>query len=293
MRIGPGAAALLCIGAACNGASGAEPSAARQACLVETSRVALPDGLRESSGIARTASGELWTHNDGAEARIYRVTEGGDLAQRVIIEGVDAIDVEDIDAAPCGMTSECLYVADTGDNDAERVDVRILVLPVPADGAVRSRASVVTARYPQGPRDAEALAVLPGGEMLLITKGRGAPIELYRVGLPAANDAAVALERVALLAAAPDRAEDRVTGAAASEDGRWIAVRTNAELRIHRSDELLTGEHRPVLAFDLRPLAEPQGEGVEIAGDGRVWLTSEAEEGGTPVLARLRCSLPR
>lgn len=284
-------AALVGIAAACVGASGDERSSA-QACAVETSGIPLPDELRETSGIARTAAGDLWTHNDGAEAVLYRVTEGGDVVQRVSIEGAAAADAEDIDVGPCGSGGECLYLADIGDNDAERSDVRILIVTIPTTDAARGTAQVLTVRYPGGASDAEALAVLPDGEVLVATKGRDAPIALYRVPAAAAGGADVALERIALLASRPDHDADRVTAAAASEDGHWVAIRTHAALRIHASPSLLAGDPRPALEYDLRPLGERQGEGVEITSDGRVWLTSEAEGDGSPTLARLRCSLP-
>lgn len=278
-------------GADAQESSGAESSAA--ACAIETERVPMPAGIRESSGLARAADGVLWTHNDGNEARLYRVTEGGAVEQVVALEGATASDIEDIDAAPCpGGTGDCLYLADTGDNAGARPEVSILVVAAPAPGVARATALRLAFRYPGGPRDAEALAVLPNGDALVLTKGRGTPIELYRVRPGGGQGAAAALEPIARLAPTPERASGRVTGAGASEDGRWIAIRSNRLLSIHRSDALLAGDARPALEFDLTPLGEAQGEGVDMASDGRVWLTSEGGGGASSTLARLRCSLP-
>ena len=274
-----------------SGAAARARAGVQEPCIVEES-VALPDELRETSGIARAADGSLWTHNDGNEARLYRVSESGAVEQRIAIDGAGATDVEDIDAAPCpDGTGECLWLADIGDNDARRADVALLVVAVPAAGAERARASRIGLRYPSGPRDAEALAALPSGGALIFSKGRDAPIELFRVATHDTAGADRVAERVAGLAAEPSSSRRRVTGAGATPDGSHIAVRTSEELRIHRTDRLVAGDTAPALRFDLRPLRESQGEGVDIAADGRVWLTSEGER-GTPTLARLRCVLP-
>ncbi|HUF12301.1 MAG TPA: hypothetical protein VMN78_04310 [Longimicrobiales bacterium] len=277
----------------CGGTDRESAGQTSTACAVETERVPMPRSIRESSGIARTGDGALWTHNDGGEARLYRITEGGSIEQVVTLEGTGAADIEDIDAGPCpGGAGDCLWLADTGDNAGRRDQVALLVVSLPAAGVERAAATRIAFRYPAGPRDAEALAVLPSGEALIITKGRGTPIELYRLSAASAAGAPAALERIAQLGPRPERNADRVTGAGASEDGRWVAMRSNAALSIHRTETLLAGDSRPVLQFDVRGLGEPQGEGIDIASDGRVWLTSEAGGGGMPMLARLRCTLP-
>ena len=277
----------------CGGVDRPPKTAARTACVAETERVPLPRVIGESSGVARSADGGIWTHNDGSEARLYRVSEGGTVEQTVVLENISATDIEDVDAGPCpGGARECLWLADTGDNDGERAEVAVLAVPVPAPGTERAAPARFAFRYPNGPRDAEALAVLPSGEALLITKGRHAPIELYRVPVIAPGAAAGTLGFVARLARKPERNSTRVTGAGASEDGAWIAVRSNASLTLHRTATFLEGDARPALEHDLRPLRESQGEGVDMTSDGVVWLTSEGEGGATPLLARLRCTLP-
>jgi hypothetical protein len=107
--------------------------------------------------------------------------------------------------------------------------------------------------WPEGPRDAEALAVLPDGRALLVTKGRDTPIALYTLhvgdgaGAPTAPRVA---QRVAQLAPMPDDRRQRVGAAAASEDGAWIAIRTEVELAVFRTDALLRGETTPAFTRD-------------------------------------------
>jgi hypothetical protein len=135
-----------------------------------------------------------------------------------------------------------------------------------------------------------------------------------------ARPAVAVLERVRVLLPAPGSAADRVTAASATPDGRWVAVRTYRTLYLYRTEELIgaaasaghaasdgaaasaghaasdgaaaSSGPRP-LAFDLTPLGEPQGEGLAIADDGTVWLTSEAGgPGRLPSWSRLQCVLP-
>lgn len=95
-------------------------------------------------------------------------------------------DVEDLGLGPGGE----LWLADTGDNGAQRGSVRLVVLP-PA-GPPRVHDLV----YPDGPRDVEALLVGDDGVPLLVDKTTGAagvyrptaalrdggdPVELRRV----------------------------------------------------------------------------------------------------------------
>jgi len=264
-------------------------------CDIEAARIELPAELRETSGIARTASGSLWTHNDGDEARLYRMNEDGSVAQVVALEGTRAVDIEDIDASSCpGGSGECLWLADTGDNDGDRPDVALLIVPVPTADATSVAPTRVRFTWPGGPRDAEALAVLPTGDALLVTKGRGSPIELHRLRVDRTDGTAGAPRQavhIAQLAAEPEDRRLRVGGAGASEDGRWVAVRTEVGLTVHAAVDLLAGELTPALSHDLRELKETQGEAVDLDASGRVWLTSEGER-GTPTLARLRCTLP-
>lgn len=270
-------------------ATGAPPADA-SACVAVAGPSPLPTALLETSGIARTADGSLWTHNDGAEARLHRLDEAGWVVQVVRVDGVRALDIEDIDAGPCpDGAGECLWLADIGDNDGERAGVALLIVPLPDAAASSARATRIAFSYSDGPRDAEALAVLPDGSAVVVTKGRGTPIDAYRLTLDGRGRADVA--HLARVAARAPQSRQRITGGGASEDGRWIALRSNDHLSLHRTERLLAGDVSPALEYDLRPLREAQGEGVDLASDGSVWLTSEGER-GTPTLARLRCTLP-
>jgi hypothetical protein len=84
-----------------------------------------------------------------------------------------------------------------------------------------------------------------------------------------------------------------VTGATASADGKWVAVRTYAALYFYPAEPFVTGGDVAPIMVDLRPLREAQGEGVAMGADGTVWLTSEAgSSGDRPRRTRLMCTLP-
>lgn len=264
-------------------------------CQIVQSPTALPAGLQESSGVAasRDHAGVLWTHNDsGGDAEVVAVQANGQLVGRVAVQGATARDWEDIELASC-PAGTCLYIADTGDGGGGGREVTVYRAPEP-DPVTQTAVTAdrFPARFPEGRPDAEALFVLPSGEIYLITKGKGASIELFRYPLPLREGETAALEPVRTLAAGPQSLEDQVTGASASPSGEWVAVRSYKRLQLWRTPDLL-GTGVPSLSVDLSPLGEVQGEAVALLDNGGVVLTSE---GGFPgvmgTVAVAHCELP-
>ena len=298
-------AATICV-AAIVGATAAPVSAQAQVtppvaphlCRVVQSGLAFPDEARETSGLARSAlhSDHLWTHNDaGGQPELFAVDAAGQLIRRVRVNGASLVDWEDIEAAPCSG-GHCLYIGDIGDNDGDRDHIVIYRIPEPADRAVATAAAVaLRARFPDGARDTEALFADPAGNLYLVNKGRREPISLYRYPAASQSGGIRTLERVRGLFPQPADDLDRVTGASASPDGRWVAVRTYRSLYIYAAAELFAGDGAvQPLVVDLSAVGESQGEGVILTDDGTVWLSSEAESSDAmPSFSRLRCTLPR
>jgi len=231
----------------------------------------------------------LWTHNDeGAE--LFAVDTRGGVLGRFRLDAA-AGDPEDLAIAAC-QTGWCLYLSDTGDNQERRADgdARILGVREP-DGLAEEgslRADVFPLRLPDGPRDFEAIFVLPGERVFFITKGRNHAVTVYRYPGELRPEL-VTLEEVQRLTDGAQPLVDQVTGASASLDGSLVAVRTYRALRFYgtagnqlraRSDGLV----------NLRPLEEIQGEGVAVEAGGDVWLTSEGGPlGGPASLTGLTC----
>jgi len=278
--------------------SGATPAAEALAggdptCRVDGASVALPDRLSEASGIAAglRTPGVLWSHNDSGQPLLYAFGVDGGARGVVRVAGMRVKDWEDIASGPCAGGS-CLYLADIGDNAASRASITVYRVPEPAptDGETRP-AEAFHATYPDGAQDAEALFVLPDGGIYIVTKGETGPIALYRFPQPLRAGATVRLERIVELDAARTRRRDRITGASASPDGQWVALRTLDAVDFYRAADLLRGVPGTPVRVDLRPIHEAQGEGVGWGPSGTVYLSSESGKKNKPgTLARLSCA---
>ncbi|HEX8361699.1 MAG TPA: hypothetical protein VF613_16400 [Longimicrobium sp.] len=267
--------------------------ASTELCRVETSGVALPETVHESSGVA-AAGGVLWTHNDSGDPALVAVGIDGGARGTVRVTGATVQDWEDVASGPC-PGGRCLFVADIGDNAAARPRVTVYRVPEPAPGDAASRpAEAFHATYPEGPQDAEALFVTPDGTVYIVTKGETGPVAVYRFPQPMQAGTVARLERIRVLAGEQGQRRERITGASASADGQWVVLRTLRELSFYRAREL-TSPTAPAtpLVFDVSPLNEAQGEAVSFGGSGTLYLTSEGGKKKDPAtLSRLSCTLP-
>lgn len=292
---------LLALGGCGRGADAgdvaADSAAAAQAawqCRITKQEVALGTRVREASGAALDprAPGLFWTHGDsGNPPVLFAMGVHGEFLGATIVSGARNRDWEDMAIGPCpGGT--CVYVADIGNNAAEAVDLVLYRAPLPEPGdSATGAAEAFRARFPGPGRDAEGLFVMPQGEVYLVTKGADGPVDLWRWPTPLGPGRAE-LEHVRQLAPRVAKLGDRVTGAGASRDGRWVAIRTYGRLAIYRAADLLaTGE--PAFTMDLAALGESWGEGVGIESDGTVLLVSEGGERTTGSRAAwLQCAMP-
>lgn len=299
------AAALLLAAGGCGRGTGGDTAAKADsaaaggadgawACRITEPEVTMGTHVREASGAAldRRTPGAFWTLGDSGQPPVlYAMGVHGELLGRVRVTGATNRDWEDMAVGPC-PAGTCVYLADTGNNQAHDRDLVLYRAPVPAvsDSATRP-AQAFRARFPDGGRDAEALFVMPQGEVYLVTKGGGAqPVELWRWPTPL-RTGVVQLERVRQLAPRVAQLGDLVTGAGASRDGRWVAVRTYGRLAIYRAADLL-GTGGPAYTMDLAPLGETWGEGVAIDSDGTLLLVSEGRSHTGSGAAWLQCALP-
>lgn len=255
------------------------PAAATGPCTLVARPAALPD-LREASGLAvsRRTPALLWSHNDSGNAPIlFAIEPNGPVRGRVRLP-IRMRDWEDVSAGDCNG-EHCLYLADIGDNGLERRQLRIyrLVEP-PARDAGAPAPELFTARYADGPHNAEALFVI-GRELFIVTKDSQGG--LYRAPVDASHD--LTFTRVGSLGLTA------VTDAETSTDGASVAVRTPDEVALYRTSDLLAGRLTPFVRIDVDPLREWQGEGVALDGS-RLYLASEGRGEGS--LLSLDCRLP-
>ncbi|MCG6117963.1 MAG: hypothetical protein MEQ07_07190 [Aquimonas sp.] len=249
--------------------------------------------LPEISGIAssRQHPGVLWVHNDsGFGPWLHAIDARGRRLASLRIEGVAAVDPEDLASFELDGR-RLLLLADVGDNGGLRQQVELVVVEEPAELAdgVLQPAWVQRFRWPDGPRDVEAVAVDPvAREVLLISKKR-VPPELYALPLGPAEGVQQARRLGELsgiqqpqpedLAANPrfGRYRAQITAADLSSDGRALAVLNYRRLHVYRRQP---GE--PWSEAVARPPAElpfgwlAQAEAVGFSDDdAALWITGE------------------
>jgi len=273
---------------------------------------AVPDELKESSGLAisRTQQGVLWSHNDSGDGpSLYAIDIAGKLLGVFHVSGAMARDWEDISTGPCpaGLStpapaekSECLFIADTGDNNQVRPDVSIYIVAEPRVADAGAEATVaartVRYRYPSGPTDAEALAVKPNGDLTIVSKGRSGTIDFYSIPAASVTKAMASGEIITAIFAGntgiqPDLRTGRlVTAAAVSPDGMTLAVRTYYEVYFFK----LVTRRGQIQWEDIGEScalgdAEPQGEGIDYLDSKTLLLTSERARGRPGSIHRLQC----
>lgn len=268
--------------------SGTVQAAMASPCDAPARLAALPEGLVEASGMAvsRAHAGVIWVINDG-DPHLYAIDRTGRQLGKVRVP-VKVGDWEDLALGPCA-TGDCLYIADIGDNQHERDDVAILRIPEPAPAdAGSAQPERFAFRYPDGPRDAEALIVLPGERLHVVSKGRRGPVALYRFP-PLSQGGVLALEQVRAFTPGVVQMPDMVTGAAATPSGKWVAIRAYAWVDLFAASEAGIAAERTA-RVPLEALRERQGEGVAITDEGEVLFVSERGGGDAP-LSAMRCKL--
>ncbi|WP_252444332.1 hypothetical protein [Pseudonocardia humida] len=241
------------------------------------------DDLGELSGMVVDGAGVVAVADSGRRVELHLLGDalaGDDCAitdTRTV--DVDPYDAEDLARGPDGA----VWVADTGDNARRRDTVAVIV--VPADGEARLH----RLSYPDGPHDAEALLVDPQGRPVVVTKQVGSA-GVYRTAAPPDGVGPTPLELVGTIALPPSSTQGgpigglgsrTVTGAAASADGRVVALRSYTDAWLYPAPDgdpvaALLGTGAPVQV----PLpGEPQGEAIAFTPAGDLVSGSETRDG--------------
>ena len=241
-RLRDGIAGVLALAlAACTRASSTAGDA-------RVSGLMLDPQLRETSGLAVSIHHRdtLWLHDDGGNPpRLFAVDRDGGRVATFRVEGVPKTDWEDV-ATFRWRGRDFLMLADTGDNGGLRRTLQLHAVEEPAaleNARLKPTWSIVF-RWPDGPRDCEAVAVdARRGEVLLISKRRQPP-ELFRLPLAPRIDPPAVAERIGRLRMPPSLAPEggtneraplsaQVTAADISPDGRRLAVMTYRYLLVY------------------------------------------------------------
>ncbi|MFM9873748.1 MAG: hypothetical protein ACKVQS_09830 [Fimbriimonadaceae bacterium] len=240
--------------------------------------------VNESSGLgaSRSNAGDYYTHNDsGDTARFFRFNKKGEITGVFRLDGVKAIDWEDMEIAQIGGTS-FIYLGDTGDNGRlrEEIFVHRVKEPNSDSGNELIKAETFTFKYPDRKNDCEALIVEPrNGAIWLVTKARDQKTSVYVCREPKPGSVQT-LEKVVddLKINTGGLGGNLVTAGSVSPDGKLVVLKTYAGGYIYsvkdRFESWVDSAPIPV-QFPL----EKQGEAVCFSSDG-TFLISSSE--GTP-----------
>ena len=269
--------------------------------FTQLSGLMLDADLDEVSGLAASHqhADTLWMINDGGnDARVFAVSHRGSKLATLQVAGVDNTDWEDIAAFELDGRNY-LLVADTGDNGGLRKTLQLHVVEEPAqpvDGSVTPAWSIVF-RWPDGPRDCEAVAVdAAGGQVLLVSKKRQPP-ELFALPLRPHGDAPQVARRLGALAGVPQgdpdevranpdlaRIRSQVTAVDIAPDGHAMAVLTYRDVLLYPRHGREAWAQALARKPDVHPLPWlPQGEALGWSADNRA-LYATGELSPAPLL---------
>ena len=183
--------------------------------------------LVEASGLARSQRSPdlLWSMNDGgSKARLHAFDGSGFHRGRIKLEGVKNRDWEDLSSFEVDGTPY-LLVADTGDNDSDRDEVFLHVVLEPdlsADDKVKLEpAWSIEFRYPDGPRDTEAVVADPARQRAVLLSKREWPPVLFEVPLYPPSDGAVLARRLGTIETLPAPTRQDREHAIFTKDWHW------------------------------------------------------------------------
>lgn len=241
-----------------------------------------PD-LSESSGLVVSRTRDvLYTHEDsGGSAEIYAFQADGTPRGTHPVNGGFFIDWEDLALGPCpdDSTSDCLYIADVGDNFRIRGFVVVYAVREPTeDNQPLEVIATWTVSYPEGPQDSEAILVHPlTGAIYLITKESSADSRVYRLPWNPTGDEVKPMTLIASVPIGqPEGGGHMVTGAAFDGDGDRILWRTYSHVMIWGADPCDPDATWTSTPTYLPTVDESQGEAVALEPlTGDILTTSE------------------
>jgi len=250
--------------------------------------------LSESSGLAasRVTPGLMWTLNDsGNPPELFAIDSAGGNRAVLRVEGARNRDWEALAIARCGR-SDCIYIGEVGDNNRDEDTLRIYRVaeptrPTSASGTVRLN-GVITFRYEDGPRDAEAILVTRNQDVYVISKERSGGGRVYLLNRSAWDQRGLTVARFIQELPLPQGSRFQITDASIAQDGIRVVIRTYGYIFFFRLENgtLRLDDHRPgcyAAGLDI------QGEGITWLGDGRLVTTSERRTGLGGTVSIVEC----
>jgi hypothetical protein len=256
----------------------------------------------EASGLARShhAPDRLWTMNDGGSAELlFAIDQNGKGLGSITLRDSSNVDWEDLASFEHDGRA-WLLVADIGDNAAARRFCTLYIVeePLVIKGQSLAPDRQIRFRYPDGPLDAESIAVDVAGDSIYVLVKRTVPARLYRLSLFGTSPADTQVaELLGDIGSVPQPGNWDIISAHArkswhwqptamdfSPDGRTAAILTYVGLYIYaRSDgaswfESLQNPPQSVSLSDIR-----LAEALAFGSDHSIFVTAE---GSLPPLYR-------
>ncbi len=245
--------------------------------------------LKEVSGLvtSRNQQGFVYMVEDRSNKNaVYVFNKEGGYQGKLVLQGVENIDWEDLAIGP-GPTpgKNYIYVADIGDNDAVRENVRVIRFEEPNEFSfsenkmIIQNYDVITFEYPDGARDAETLLIDPKNLQLIVITKREAVARVYALGYPYTNKE---LDFIGLLPM------QRLLGGDVSPSGNKVLLKNKSTVYYWSNvgDNLLKSlfKTNPVSVFYIK---EPQGESIGFTSDEKGYMTiteTSGHSGAEPIL---------
>lgn len=245
-------------------------------------------GQQEISGISPSANfgGDLWGINDSGNGNFLYLYNGKNARLEAMfkVNGTRNLDWEDIafGKSPDGIEGNSLYIADIGDNKAKRKAYSIYAFKEPNREILKDitiqqydpKIQRFTYVYEDGPRDAEALAIDPFSDQMIIITKRETNVGVYALPI-FTSDTILVAEKIAVLPLM------NVVAADISKDGMEVIIKTYDSIyywqRQSEEEGLYELFSRAPFRLNYNPL-EPQGESICLTQSGFYTLSEKAFE---------------
>ena len=245
--------------------------------------IKMSKSVEETSGL-ETFGDYLITHNDsGDKPKLYILNQNGEKIMEIKLNQLKNKDWEDI-----AKDSENYYIADTGNGNATRENLKIYILDydffLRGEISIKYKSQTTFSKTPINEFDAEALAVV-GEELILFSKNRKTlNSEIYSFPKIAGSyilEPKASINSDALITAA-DYQEGNdmmaLTGYNFNGDQFFYIIRNFVK----------NGYNNIKLERYSIPIKPAQIEAVKIIDNDEFWLSSESEAYGKPRLFRLK-----
>ncbi|CCH52047.1 putative lipoprotein [Fibrisoma limi BUZ 3] len=243
-----------------------------------------PGQIDEASGMAdsRSQPGNLWIQQDsGSPAELILLGHDGTVKGKAAVPNASNRDWEEMASGPGPQDGvNYLYIGEIGDNNGQYPTCLIYRLPEPANLQTPiAQVERINFKYPDGPRDAEAMFVDPKTKDIWIISKREPNVRLYKLPYPQN------INEVTTAQPFGELPYTFVTGAAISPDGSEIVLRTYTQIVYwkRQDGQSIADAMQKQSARTLPYRQEPQGEAICFGRDGRGYFTISEKAGASSV----------